>query len=365
MSIQFKLATVLDIAQLVRIEQTSFSTDCLSGQKFKYFISKANSLLLTASKNGVIMGYALVLFHKGTSLARLYSIAVAPEYRSLKIGLKLMKKIEEYALDKGSTYIRLEVKASNFKAIKLYEDLDYRKFSYRVDYYQDHEDAICYEKKIRKNDKAFKIKVPYYEQQTKFTCGPASLLMAMKAFDKNLKSNIENELQIWREATTIFMTSGHGGCGPHGLALSAKKRGFAVELYLNSKASLFVQGVRDPQKKIIIETVQKQFEKDLKKTDVKIFYDKYSFNSLKEILESGGIPLVLISAYRLTETKAPHWIVITGIEEDFIYFHDPEVDDNQVPTDNINIPVSRYEFEKMSKFGSSQLKCIVAIYNTP
>lgn len=362
MAITFKNATISDIPQLVKIEENSFSSDSLNAAKFKYFMTKANSSLVVASQGKVIMGYALILFHKHTSLARLYSIAVAPEFRSLKIGLKLMKKIENFALERGSTYIRLEVKASNFKAIKLYEDLDYRKFSYRVDYYQDHEDAICYEKKIRKNDKAFKIKIPYYEQKTKFTCGPASLLMAMKAFDSSIKLNIENELQIWREATTIFMTSGHGGCGPHGLALSAKSRGFKVELYLNSKTSLFVEGVRDIKKKEIIQTVQKQFEKELKETDVKIYYDKYSFASVQEILEAGGVPLVLISAYRLTETKAPHWIVITGIEKDFIYFHDPEVDDHEVSTDNIHIPVSRSEFEKMSKFGTNQLKCIVAVF---
>lgn len=362
MAIAFRKATISDIPQLVSIEEASFSTDCLNAAKFKYFLTKANSSMVVATKGNMVAGYALILFHKHTSLARLYSIAVAPEYRSLKVGLKLMKKIEEFALERGSTYIRLEVKASNFKAIKLYEDLDYRKFSYRVDYYQDHEDAVCYEKKIRKNAKAFKIKVPYYQQKTKFTCGPASLLMAMKAFDQTIKLNVENELQIWREATTIFMTSGHGGCGPHGLALSAKSRGFHVELYLNSKTSLFVEGVRDVKKKEIIQVVQKQFERELKETDVKISYNKYSFETLKTILEKGGVPLVLISAYRLTATKAPHWIVITGIEEDFIYFHDPEVDDHEVSTDNIHIPVSRSEFEKMSKFGTSQLKSIVAVY---
>lgn len=362
MGVTFRNATISDLNSLLEIEQSSFNSDCLNAQRFKYFIKKANSSLIVAVVSGKVAGYSLTLFHKGTSLARLYSIAVHPEFRSLKIGLKLMRKIEDMALEHGSTYLRLEVKASNARAIKLYEDLGYRKFSYRKDYYQDHEDALCYEKKIRKFDKALKLKVPYYEQKTKFTCGPSSLLMAMNTFDKKIKLDIDNEMQIWREATTIFMTSGHGGCGPHGLALAAYHRGFFVEVYLNTKSSLFVKGVRDLKKKEIIEAVQRNFEKELKKTDVKFFYDEYSYQTLKEILESGGIPLVLISAYRLCETKAPHWIVITGIEDDFIYFHDPEVDDHQSKIDNMNIPVSRTEFEKMSKFGTNQLKSIVAIY---
>ncbi len=366
MNIKFRLAVKEDAAKLFEIEEKSFTSDCLSLRQFNYFINKANSSLIAAyeKESEVLLGYALILFHRGTSLARLYSIAVAPEYRKFKVGLKLMRKIEDEALERGSTYIRLEVKTTNDRAIKLYEELGYRKFGHKVNYYEDHEDAECYEKKIRKFESRPKIKVPYYHQKTEFTCGPSSLMMAMKAFDKSVQFKLSTEMQIWREATTIFMTSGHGGCGPHGLALAAKRRNFEVELYLNSKASLFIKGVRDKKKKDIIEIVQKEFEKELKQTNVKIYYDEYSFATLKDILDSGGIPLVLISAYRLTETKAPHWIVITGIEEDFIYFHDPEIDDNQTPYDNMDIPVSKIEFEKMSKFGTGQLKSIVAIYSS-
>jgi hypothetical protein len=51
-------------------------------------------------------------------------------------------------------------------------------------------------------------------------------MMAMKALDPAMELNRTLELRLWREATTIFMTSGHGGCGPYGLALSAYRRGF-------------------------------------------------------------------------------------------------------------------------------------------
>ncbi|MCT7656069.1 peptidase C39 family protein [Oceanimonas sp. NS1] len=91
--------------------------------------------------------------------------------------------------------------------------------------------------------------MPYYRQTTEFTCGPASLMMALSALDATHHTQPDEELQLWREATTIFMTQGHGGCGPHGLALAAHRRGFAVELVLNQDGPLFINSVRSPDKK--------------------------------------------------------------------------------------------------------------------
>ena len=47
--------------------------------------------------------------------------------------------------------------------------------------------------------------VPYYNQTTDFSCGPSSLLMAMKALDPKSDFSRTHELQLWREANTIFM----------------------------------------------------------------------------------------------------------------------------------------------------------------
>ncbi|HET6618958.1 MAG TPA: peptidase C39 family protein, partial [Dongiaceae bacterium] len=82
-------------------------------------------------------------------------------------------------------------------------------------------------------------RVPYYNQTTDFTCGPSSLLMAMKALDARTDFSRTHELLLWREANTIFMGSpGHGGCGATGLALAAHRRGFGVEVWVNHKGTL-------------------------------------------------------------------------------------------------------------------------------
>lgn len=361
---KFRAAKKSDIPHLVSLENSSFDSDQLTERNFKYFIDLSHGEVLVQEVGGEIAGYGVILFHKGTALARLYSLAIDKKHRGKGLGKKLLLKLEQLAKESGSTYLRLEVKVTNVGAIALYKSCGYRKFALKKDYYQDHEDAECFEKKIR--DLSGKMikgpKVPYYQQTTEFTCGPSSLLMAMKALNKKIKLNREHEIELWREATTVFMTSGHGGCGPHGLALAAHQRGFKVELFLNSSAPLFVEGVRSDHKKEIIELVQKDFEKKIKKEKILVYKDEYDWETIKQIFAEGGIPVLLISAYRLTESKAPHWIVLTGMETDFVYFHDPEIGSGQSAVDNINVPVRRDEFELMAKFGSKQLKSIVALY---
>ena len=44
--------------------------------------------------------------------------------------------------------------------------------------------------------------------------------------DKTFEPTRIQEMQLWREATTIFMAAGHGGCSGQGLALAATRRGF-------------------------------------------------------------------------------------------------------------------------------------------
>jgi hypothetical protein len=53
--------------------------------------------------------------------------------------------------------------------------------------------------------------VPFYGQTLEFTCGPAALMMAM-ARSARFAARPAHRIKLWRESTTIYMTSGHGGC---------------------------------------------------------------------------------------------------------------------------------------------------------
>ena len=70
--------------------------------------------------------------------------------------------------------------------------------------------------------------------------------MAMKALDPKSDFSRTHELQLWREANTIFMGSdGHGGCGATGLALAAHRRGFEVEVWVNHRGTLLGSTAQD------------------------------------------------------------------------------------------------------------------------
>jgi len=51
----------------------------------------------------------------------------------------------------------------------------------------------------------------------------------MHGINRAYQPSREEEINLWREATTIFMTSGHGGCHPIGLALAASAGNFLLK----------------------------------------------------------------------------------------------------------------------------------------
>ena len=205
-----RTATLHDIPALVSVENRCFDTDRLSRRNFRYMITKANAVILADEAEGVIRGYVLVLFHSGTSLARLYSIAVTPEFRGHGIGASLMKAAEQSALDHDCVEMRLEVRRDNAPSIHLYQKMGYRQFGTYLDYHEDHMEALRFEKRLVPRLEPEVVSVPFYQQTLDFTCGPAALMMGMKALDRELTLNRQLELRIWRESTTVFMTSGHG-----------------------------------------------------------------------------------------------------------------------------------------------------------
>lgn len=359
----FRLARKNDIPRLLAIENTCFTEDKLTRRNFQWMLDKAHADIIVAEQQRQTVGYGLLLYRRGTSLARLYSLAILPDFRGSGLGEALLIELERYARQRDCLFLRLEVRPDNARAIALYQRLGYRQFDRKLDYYEDHSEALCFEKRIIYPLPATRLPVPYYQQTTEFTCGPASLLMAMSALQPELEQSQASELQLWRESTTIFMTAGHGGCGPHGLALAAFRRGFKVTMHLSEKTVLFINSVRNPEKRQVITLVQDDFMRQLQATSVDIIYRKISLDELTTHIDAGHIPLILISTYRINRNKAPHWVVITAHDSHFIYIHDPDVDKEQHASmmDNIYVPVPKTDFMSMACFGSNKLQSTVIL----
>jgi predicted double-glycine peptidase len=224
-------------------------------------------------------------------------------------------------------------------------------------------EALRYEKQLAPGGKPQLQRVPYYEQTLDFTCGSSSLMMAMQALRPELELNRTLELRIWREATTIFMTSGHGGCGPLGLALAAYRRGFGVEVFVNDRGVPLIDSVRSPEKKEVMRLVHEDMLTEAERSGIPVAYETLSLQGLEQRWDAGAVPLVLISSYRIYQEKFPHWIVVTGFDDHFVYVHDPYVDreNGETTLDSIAMPVQRQELSRMARYGRVGLQAVVLI----
>jgi len=361
---QIRSASLSDVSGLLELEQRCFSYDRISKRSFRHHLQSEHSdLQMVVDQSNQCLAYGLVLNHRGTRLARLYSMAVSDSARGMGLAKALLKTLECNAAKSNRHYMRLEVAKHNNAAISLYQSCGYKIFGEYLDYYEDHTDALRMQKLIRQpRENGLRLLTPWCQQTTEFTCGPASLMMAMASLDEQSICSVELELDIWREATTIFMTSGHGGCHPFGLALAAYDRGFTSEVWVNSEQPLFIDGVRSDVKKQVMRQVHQQFLDQCQRKQISIHYQPLSFNAIAQGLKNDTAILILVSTYRLDGKKAPHWVVITGSDDDCLFVHDPYPSDlTQSAVDCQYVPIAKDDFDKMSMFGSQRLQAAVTL----
>lgn len=361
--IRIQPATLADLPALIALEEISFASDRISRRSFRRWLAHPRQSALLVAKSGLdLAGYALIFLHQGTRLARLYSIAVSEAFRGQRIGQKLLEEAEKVAREAGRVHMRLEVRKDNIGAITLYEKMGYQQFGFYEDYYEDHADALRFQKRILNFDATqWKRPVPWYRQTTGFTCGPASLMMAMHAIDPHYSMTRSEEMALWREATTIFMTSGHGGCHPLGLALAAHARGFEAEVWISEKTPLFVDGVRAEEKKHIIELVHNDFVAAAKQAGLPVHYREITQQLLTREMKKGGIPIIMISSWQMDNKRTPHWVVLSAFDEDFLYLHDADPSSLQTEMDCQYLPVARADFARMARFGKNRLRTALVI----
>ncbi|MFZ4789578.1 MAG: peptidase C39 family protein [Candidatus Competibacteraceae bacterium] len=361
-----RCATLDDIPALLTVETQCFTTDRLSRRSFRHLLTRGHAVTLLDEHDGQMRGYVLLLFSRSASMARLYSIAVHPDFAGRRVSDRLLENAESAALEHDCVSMRLEIRRDNPASLALFRRHGYRQFKEVPDYYEDHMAALRFEKRLAPHLQAELVTVPYYQQTLDFTCGPAALMMAMKALDPALDLNRTLELRLWREATTIFMTSGHGGCGPYGLALSAYRRGFDLEIHVNEDGIFLVDSVRSPEKKEVMRLVQEDWIEELRHLPVLLRRGNLSVDELRQKSEVGGIPLVLISSYRIYGERFPHWVVVTGFDDHYIYVHDPLVNTDQgaILADSMNLPIPHREFQRMACYGKAAQKAVLILYRS-
>lgn len=364
--IKIREAGLSDLDGLVALENRCFETDRVSRRSFRRFLERSTARLLVADTGDRIAGYALILLRSGTALARLYSLAVDPDFRGSGLARRLLAASERAAFEEERIVLRLEVRQDNEAAIGLYRASGYRPCGQVPDYYEDGCTALRMEKLLHGpgDDPGLgRGRAPYYAQTTEFTCGPACLIMAAKQFDSTFPTDTLTELSLWREATTIYLASGHGGCGPFGLATAAARKGLTAEVRLSPDEPLFLSSVRDPEKREVMRLVQEGYRRDALALGVAASDQPLTARELAAEVAKGAVAMVLISGYRMFGQKVPHWILVHDQDERHLIIHDPwlEHERHESPADAANLPIPDAEFERMARWGRTAVRAQVIL----
>lgn len=59
---------------------------------------------------------------------------------------------------------------------------------------------------------------------------------------------------------------------------------------------------------------------------IPVYYENIDQSTLAANYAEGANQLVLISTYRMDSRKTPHWVVVSGYDENCLYFHDPDLE---------------------------------------
>lgn len=137
-----------DAAALFRLEQEVFHLEQLPVRSFQRYLRIASADLIVADHGGSCVGYALATYRADRRAGWLISLGVSTRASGRGIGMALLQAIEAAARQRGFAALKLETRADNDAAIRLYERVGYRRTGLKRDYYGDHCDAVVYEREL-------------------------------------------------------------------------------------------------------------------------------------------------------------------------------------------------------------------------
>jgi len=143
-----------DLDALAAIERQLFNSRVFAGHlisraSFRRFLASSTPTLLVAAAGAQLAGYVLVLYRANSSLARLYSIGIAAQFRGRGLARKLLRAAEKAAAARGRRAMRAEVRNNDPAAIALYKTSGYHFFGRRRGYYGGSIDALRFAKPLR------------------------------------------------------------------------------------------------------------------------------------------------------------------------------------------------------------------------
>ncbi|MEO8035177.1 MAG: ribosomal protein S18-alanine N-acetyltransferase [Acidobacteriota bacterium] len=137
--IDVTLATVTDVDAVFRIESESFPVPWRR-EFFENELQATGRLNLVAKKEGRVVAYVFAMWYFDEM--HVNKIAVAPDWRRLRIAEALMARCIAFAGKQKITSISLEVRTTNDSAQAFYRHLGFIPTYTRPRYYPDGESAV-------------------------------------------------------------------------------------------------------------------------------------------------------------------------------------------------------------------------------
>ena len=164
--------------------------------------------------------------------------------------------------------------------------------------------------------------IPFYRQHYDFTCGPASLMMAMKYLDNDLRLGKELEIDIWREGNLVVVC----GTSRYGLAYSAAVRGLSARVTSNTGGidfvDRFVPPLSDPDMQMLKDHFYERRTR-CRKLGVQERQKTITDKTICKSLFLNHVPLIVTNSLVFSKEDLPHWVAVTGIDDKFMYFNNP------------------------------------------
>ena len=360
-----RAAVSADLPGLLQLEQRSFDGDRISRRSWRRLLLSPTAQVFVATSGSSpatpLLGAAVLLLRSRSSVARLYSLAVDVQARRMGVGHRLLSHALQQAVAAGAAVMSLETRDDNAAAQAMFRRHGFNQVGHRPGYYHDGAGARVFHRSLWNHAVGLRVaasRAPFHPQTLDFTCGPCALLMAMAALEPGTALTRTAEIRLWREATTVFMASGHGGCGPFGLALAACRRGFQAQVHAPDGA-MFVDSVRDARKKAVIDLVESDFRAEFARSGCRSSAAPVTPGVLAAALAAGAVPVVLISLWRLHGEKGPHWVVVTGFDGHVFRILDP-ISDAPAGLDP-GVSVSVEEFKRITRYGRRRLSAAVIL----
>ena len=152
-SVPILLAQPADALRLSALEQACFRGDRISLRSYRRLLASGSAQILLAlpppgDAATALWGSAVILYRRRTTVARIYSIAVAEAARQRGVASALLAAAERLVWDRGCDRLGAEIRCDNTASIATFHKAGFATCGRYEDYYEDGMAALRVQKKL-------------------------------------------------------------------------------------------------------------------------------------------------------------------------------------------------------------------------